>query len=125
MGRAGFDPHLLRQEQRALSLDYRPRGFLTVSDLQVAWTRNRRHRQAESGDRLARLARRDAGTCRARSGFSRWARLDSNQGPTDYELASSPRAAETQRDLSLLGLRFPLWWLRAGLGLSRPFSLPP
>jgi hypothetical protein len=39
-------------------------------------------------------------------GFSRWARLDSNQGPTDSELAAEPRAAETRRDLSLLTRRF-------------------
>src|SRR5262249_26124984 len=57
-------------------------------------------------------------------GFSQWARLDSNQGPTDYELATGPRAAETRRDLSLLG---PLFRYVASTGSrrSRPLPSPP
>src|SRR5207237_7580948 len=57
-------------------------------------------------------------------GFRKWARLDSNQGPTDYELASAPRAAETQRDLYLLRPCFPLRGLRRVSSLLFAICLP-
>jgi len=41
--------------------------------------------------------------------FPEWARLDSNQGPTDYELASEPRAFRDRTRLSPAQATFSLW----------------
>src|SRR5262249_37039784 len=60
-------------------------------------------------------------------GFSRWARMDSNQGPTDYELGSGPREAESPRELLGAQSSFPAGGatprISACLGLSLCHSL--